>query len=114
MQVEHLRHPPGEALRLPHPPQAGRRIALDLVAAAAPERIFEIVDARRRRPDARPADAVKAVAAADEIAAELIEPAAVAETDFRARALEVVHADVVDLEQNLSAVGKAACNQILH
>ena len=29
MEMQELRHPPGEALRLPHPPQARRRIAIE-------------------------------------------------------------------------------------
>src|SRR4051812_42595865 len=32
--VQHLRHPPGEALPLPHPAEAGRRIGLQQILAA--------------------------------------------------------------------------------
>src|SRR5689334_12687692 len=34
--VEHLRHPPGETLRLPHAAQAGGRIAFEPLGAAGP------------------------------------------------------------------------------
>src|SRR6266540_4850785 len=34
IEMKQLRHPPGEALRLPHPPQAGRGIAFEQFAAA--------------------------------------------------------------------------------
>ena len=53
---------------------------------------------RRRRQragrNARPADAVKAVAAANEVAGELLVLAAMAVADFRRGAGDVVHADV--------------------
>ena len=41
-------------------------------------------------------------------------PAVVPEADYRRLAGEVVHADVVDLEQDLSAVGKPPRDQVLH
>ena len=34
IEMKQLRHPPGEALRLPDPPQAGRRIAIEQIAAS--------------------------------------------------------------------------------
>src|SRR5439155_23503862 len=41
VEVKELRHPPGETLRLPHPAQAGRRIALDQFAAPGAIELLE-------------------------------------------------------------------------
>src|SRR5262245_61803113 len=48
-----------------------------------PERIFAIIGRQRRGRNARPANAVKTVATADEVAGELDVAAAMAETNFR-------------------------------
>src|SRR5204862_1562192 len=64
--------------------------------------------------NARTANAVEAVAAADEVAGELDVPPAVAAADFRRAAGEIVHAHIARLEQNLSAVGEPPLDQILH
>src|SRR5262249_45415462 len=61
-----------------------------------------------------PANAVKAVAAADEVAGELFLLAVVAEANFRRAAGEIVHAHVARLEQNLPAVGEPPLDQVLH
>src|SRR5262249_20431854 len=56
----------------------------------------------------------KAVAPADEVAVDLLGDAGVAEADARPLAGEIVDADVLDLEQDLDAVGKKARHQVLH
>src|SRR5262249_9575740 len=50
--------------------------------AAPAERVLAVVHRQRGCRNARPTDAVKAVAAADEVADELLTPAAVAEADL--------------------------------
>src|SRR5207237_879158 len=78
------------------------------------ERIFAVVSGKRGRRDAGPAHAVKAVAAADEIAGKLVGSALLAKSDFRRRAGELVDADIADFKQNRSTVGEPARNEILH
>src|SRR5712691_7884408 len=72
------------------------------------EWIFAIVGGEHGRRNARSADAVKAVAAADEIAGELVVVAAVPEPDFRGAPGKLVDAHSGRLEQNLPAVGEPA------
>ena len=78
------------------------------------ERIFAIIGREHTSWNARPAYAVKAVAAADEVAGELLVLAVVPEPDFRCLAGEVVNADVARLEQDLATIRKAPVDQILH
>ena len=78
------------------------------------ERIFAIIGRERGGRNARPANAVKTVAAADEVAGELFLLAVVAEANFRRAAGEIVHAHVARLEQNLPAVGEPPLGQVLH
>ena len=64
---------------------------------------------------ARTADAVKAeIAPADEVAVDLARLAIVAEADLGPAALEIVHAYVLDLEQNLLAVGEEPRDDVFH
>src|SRR5262249_1080328 len=56
------------------------------------ERIFAIIGRERGGRNARPANAVKTVAAADEVAAELFLLAVVPKANFRRGAGEIVHA----------------------
>src|SRR5262249_19486789 len=79
-----------------------------------PERIFAIIGREHRSRNARPANAVEAVATADEVADELEVASAMAETNFRCAAGEIVDAHVARLEQNLSAVGEPTRDQVLH
>src|SRR6266576_2029982 len=50
IEMKQLRHPPGEALRLPDPLQAGRRVPLQQVAAA---RAIELADRACEHPHVR-------------------------------------------------------------
>src|SRR5436309_10710572 len=50
IEMKQLRHPPGEALRLPDPPQAGRRVPLPQVAAAP---AIELADRACEHPHVR-------------------------------------------------------------
>src|SRR6476620_2379773 len=50
VEMEELCHPPGESLRLPHPPQAGRRVALEPLAEAG---AIELADRARKHPHVR-------------------------------------------------------------
>ena len=59
------------------------------------------------------ADAVKAVAAGDDVALEHLVPALVPEADGRALAREVVHAHVLDLEQERRAARDPRRDQVL-
>src|SRR5262249_1658022 len=77
------------------------------------ERIFAVVHGEHAGRNARPADAVKAVAAADEVAGKFLRPALIIEADLRLSAGEVVHAHVADFEQDLPAIGEPARHQIL-
>src|SRR5262249_19077461 len=77
------------------------------------ERIFAVIDREHARRDAGAADAMKAVAAADEIALDRLVAAAMTEADLRPRAGDIVQADVVDLEQDLGALRKSFRHQIL-
>src|SRR4051794_37877103 len=81
--------------------------------ADPPERIFAIVEQHPPRRDAGAADAMEAIAAADEIALDLLVAAAMTEANFRLCAGDVVEAHVVNFEQNLAAVGKPLCDQVL-
>src|SRR6516164_8406686 len=78
------------------------------------ERIFAIIGRERGGRNARPANAVKTVAAADEVAGKLSVRAVVAEADLRRAAGEIVHAHVARLEQNLAAVREPPRDQVLH
>ena len=77
------------------------------------ERIFALVVGQHAVRNARPANAMKAVAAADEIAVELLRFAGVLETNFR-RAGQPLDTDVVDVEENLAAVGEPPGDEVLH
>src|SRR5207253_10860816 len=76
------------------------------------ERIDPVVILEHACRKARPADAVEAVAAADEIAFDLLRLAVVAEADSRMAAVEIVDAGARNLEENLAAVGQALADQI--
>ncbi len=76
------------------------------------ERIDAVVAGQHAGREARPADAVKPVAATDEVALDLLRPALMAKADLRAAAVEVVDAGVRDLEENFAAVGKPLGDQI--
>src|SRR5262249_49160803 len=78
------------------------------------EWIFAIIGRERGGRDARPANAVKAVATADEVAGELRLLTVVPEANFRRAAAKVVDAHVARLEQNLAAVGEPPRDQVLH
>src|SRR5262249_26155650 len=78
------------------------------------ERIFAVIGAKRGRRNARPANPMKAVGAADEIAGELDISPLVAEANFRGAAGDVVDTHVVRLEQNCAAVGKSTRDQIFY
>src|SRR5436190_24207853 len=56
---------------------------------------------------------MKPVASADEIARQLLLAPAMPESDFWRLAVEVVHADVGHLEQDLAAIREPARDQIL-
>ncbi len=57
---------------------------------------------------------MKAVAAGDEVADELLLPAGMPEPDLRRLAGEIVDADIGSLEQDPPAVGEPACDEVLH
>ena len=57
---------------------------------------------------------MKTIAAADEVARQLLVPAVVPEPDLRGLAGEVMDADVGRLEQDLAAIGEPPVDQILH
>src|SRR5262249_28474270 len=78
------------------------------------ERILAIIGRERGGRNARPANTVKTVAAADEVAGELFLLAVVAEANFRRAAGKIVHAHVTRLEQNFPAVGEPPRDQVLH
>src|SRR5216684_4671343 len=78
------------------------------------ERVLAVVRRQRGSRNARATNAVEAVAAADEVAGELLVPAAVPETDLRRVACEIVYADVDRLEQDRSAVGQPPRDQVLY
>ena len=63
--------------------------------------------------DARAADAVEAVAAGDHVALELAPLAIVGEADPRPLGLELVHADVVDLEEQRQPALQPRGDQVL-
>src|SRR3954469_16638955 len=76
------------------------------------ERIDTVVAGEHPRRKARPADAVKAVAAADEIAFDLLRPALMLETNLRIFAGKIVDAGVLNLEEYPSAVGNPLFDQV--
>src|SRR5262245_5258307 len=78
------------------------------------ERIFAVIGAQRGRRYARPANPMKSVAAADEIAGKLDIPRLVPKTNFWCAAGDVVDTHVVRLEQNCAAVGKSTRDQIFY
>ena len=57
---------------------------------------------------------MEAVAAADEVAGELLGATLMMKTDFRRLAVKIVDADVGRLEQNLSAIGQPPRDQVFH
>src|SRR5437773_1570977 len=78
------------------------------------EWIFAMLGSERSRRNARPANAMKAVAAADEVTSEFDIAALVPEANLRRAADEIVDAHVARLEQNGSAVGEPPGDQILY
>src|SRR5215204_451286 len=77
------------------------------------ERIFPLVRSQDAVRNARSADAVKAVAAADEIAIELVHATGMLEANLR-RASQFLDADIADIEKNLPAIGQPAGDQVFH
>src|SRR5262245_13651161 len=77
------------------------------------ERIFAVIDREHARGDAGAADAVKAIAAAYEIALYLLVAAAITKADLRPRSGHVGEAHVVDLKQDLGALREPFRHQIL-
>jgi hypothetical protein len=67
------------------------------------ERILALVETQVRRRYRRPADAVKAVAAREEVAGNLVRGAVDSAGDARRRAGEIVHRDVAHLEEQRPA-----------
>jgi hypothetical protein len=57
---------------------------------------------------------VKSVAPGNVVAVDLLRPTFVPEADLRFLRLQVMHRDVIDLEQQRSSVSQAAGDQILH
>jgi len=55
---------------------------------------------------------MEAVAPSNEIASQFVGYAILSKSDFRLGAIEIMHADVFDLEQDLSASGDAGIGQI--
>src|SRR5262245_19390996 len=78
------------------------------------ERIFAVIGAKRGRRNARPANPMKAVAAADEVTSELDIPSLVPEADFWRTAGEIVDAHVARLEQYCPALREPPLDQILY
>src|SRR5262245_25845071 len=82
--------------------------------ADPPERVFAVVFGEHAGGNARSANAVEAVAAADEVTVELLELTFVAEPDLRRSPREIVDAHIVDPEHDLAAVGEPFRYQVLH
>ena len=78
------------------------------------ERIVALEHAEHAVGNARPANAVEAVAAGDEVAFDLLRPALMREADLRPLRRQLMHADAVDLEQQRPAVDQSLRHQILH
>ena len=78
------------------------------------EGIDPLEDAQHALRDRRPADAVEAVAAGDEVAVELAHLAVIAEADRGLVAVEVVQAHGLRLEQDLAAGRQPRGDQVLH
>src|SRR4029078_11994566 len=79
------------------------RLAQDAEPA---ERIDAVVVVQHPGRDARPAHAMEAVAAGDELAFDPLGLAVVPEADGRRAAVEIMDAGVLDLEQDRAAVGE--------
>ena len=77
------------------------------------ERVDALIDGQRVLRHARPADAVEAVAAADEVTRERLRLAVLAKADLRPVALEIVDAHVFGLEDDLAAGGEPGGDQVL-
>src|SRR5262249_13854307 len=77
----------------------------------------ERIDARelasRARRNRRTRDAVEAVAAGDEVAAELLQPPAVVEAHLGLARVEVVERRVLHLEEDLAARGEPRGDEVL-
>src|SRR6476661_5240032 len=78
------------------------------------ERIVSFEYTEHAVRNARPADAVEAVATHYEIAVDFLASPAMLETDFRFLRLQVVNCDVVDLKEQRRAVGNSTVHEILH
>src|SRR6188768_1199823 len=85
-----------------------RRIRQDAEPA---ERIDAVIVLEQTGWKARPADAMEPIAAADEVASDLLRPALIAEAYFWLVAVEM-NAGVRNLEQNLPAVRETLGNQV--
>ena len=88
-----------------------RRLRQD---AEPTERIVALEHAEHAVGNARPANAMEAVTAGDEIAFDFLRPAVMREADLRSWRRQVVHADIVDLEQQRPAVGEPPRDQVFH
>src|SRR5512139_1797477 len=78
------------------------------------ERIVALEYIKHAIGNTGPADSVKAVAARNEIAIDLVLAAFVRELDLRLVAGQVVDGDVTDIEQHGSAIREAALDEVLH
>ena len=78
------------------------------------EWIFAFVNGEDAGRNARPTDAVKPVTATDEIAGDFARFAVLAETDAGRLAADIVHRNVLDVEQDRHAVVDESGDEILH
>src|SRR5918994_850667 len=77
------------------------------------EGIIALISHERSRWEARAADAMRAVAAADKVAGDFLLRARMPEGDCRPLASEAMQAHVVDLKENFPPVGEPLRDQIL-
>ncbi len=78
------------------------------------ERILALERAEDAGGNARAADAVKAVAACDDVALELLRDALVREPNARPLAVELVHAHAVDVEEQRQTARQPRSDEVLH
>ncbi len=97
--------------RIDQLPGGRRRLGQD---AEPGEGIGPFVSRQDAGRNARPADAVKAVAAGDEVAGQLVLRAVQAIADARLAAVDIVDRDVRRLETDLSVLGEAQGDHVLH
>src|SRR5262249_11006832 len=79
-----------------------------------PKGIFAVVSRDRVCRNARPADAVKTIASADEVTGEIIHLAVLVEANRGGVAGDIVDADIRDFEQDAPAIRHPARHQVLH